>query len=477
MRRRRKWIAAMIAALFLQSVLPIGWTETVSELQTNIVDDSSVEPTQTFENEISVALSEIIEPTATPEASEIPIETLSPEPSEVPEDMILSEPSEMPIETLSPEASEVPEDMLLPELSDVPETTDMPEATANPEAEDQQPEDLPEPTAPTLEIPKRDDSIGWKGVVQTNEKGMAIPMLFQSDYRAMVCYYNGKAKSVATSGCGAVSVSMIIAYLTGNTEQNPYSLFCEAVDEGRYHGNGLSHDTLSHFAKEYGVESKWISNDKAVILDALNAGKPIIAHMGEGIFTEKGHYIVLRGVTEDGLILLNDPNSRSNCSKAFPIETLLREARTSASFMVCWVEAEEEATIEPTVEPTVETEEVPTEPTAEATAEPEEASAEPTPEPTTETEEVPAEPTSESINEAEIALLSGSEGEILWGDINGSGKVDMNDVQFIYDVCNGKWTDDALIAQCDLNGDGHVDILDVQMLANYVRNGVNGDEL
>lgn len=471
-------MAVMLAALFLQAALPIGWTETTSESPIEIVENPTPEASIAFsENEELIAISEeseITEETETaeetplPEESEVPEEMLSPEASEAPEDMLSPEPSEMPIETLSPEPSEVPEDMLSPEPSDIPETTDMPEVTANPEMEDQQPEDLPVPTAPTLEIPKRDDSIGWKGVVQTNEKGMAIPMLFQGDYRATVCYYNGKAKSVATSGCGAVSVSMIIAYLTGNTEQNPYSLFCEAVDEGRYHGNGLSHDTLLHFAKEYGVESKWISNDKAAILNALNAGKPIIAHMGEGIFTEKGHYIVLRGVTEDGLILLNDPNSRSNCSKAFPIETLLREARTSASFMVCWVETKEEPE-EPTIEPSIEPAEPTVEPSIKPTIEPAEQTVEP--------EEAPAEPISEPINEAEIALLSDSAEEILWGDINGSGKVDMNDVQFIYDVCNGKWTDDALIAQCDLNGDGHVDILDVQMLANYVRNGVNGDEL
>ena len=48
--------------------------------------------------------------------------------------------------------------------------------------------------------------------------------------------------------------------------------------------------------------------------------------------------MVLRGVTDDGLILLNDPASKTTCRQAFPIQTLLTQARTSLSFMVCWTE-------------------------------------------------------------------------------------------------------------------------------------------
>ena len=100
--------------------------------------------------------------------------------------------------------------------------------------------------------------------------------------------------------------------------------------------SGWSHGTLSLFAENYGVHSRWIANDADAILSALREGKPVIAHMGPGIFTSRGHYLVLRGVTEDGLVLMNDPNSRDNCAKAFPIDTLLKQAKTSEAFMVCW---------------------------------------------------------------------------------------------------------------------------------------------
>lgn len=50
-----------------------------------------------------------------------------------------------------------------------------------------------------------------------------------------------------------------------------------------------------------------------------------------------GHYIVLRGVTEDGKILVNDPNSADNSKLAYPMKTILKETRTGTPFMVCEV--------------------------------------------------------------------------------------------------------------------------------------------
>ena len=329
----------------------------------------------------------------------------------------------------SPEPSDLPVETEVPSETETPSPEETLEPSPVPGMEDQNPDDLPTDAPPTIEPVERDYNVGWKGVVPSDEAGMGIPMLFQGDYGQTILYYNGEAKSVASSGCGATSVSMVIAYLTGNVEQNPYLLFCKAVDNGRYHGNGLSHDTLVWLAKSYGVKCRWISNSADAVLEALAEGKPVIAHMGEGIFTSKGHYIVLRGVTEDGKILVNDPNSRSNCHKAFPMETILAQTRTSASFMVCWTESE--ATVEPTVEPTLD----PTvEPTLEATVEPSVA-----PQP-------------------------------IWGDVNGSGSVDMNDVQLIYDIINGRNTGD-FADRADVNGDGTVNNADMEQLMQFILEG------
>lgn len=335
----------------------------------------------------------------------------------------------------SPEPSITPESSDLPAETEVPSETETPapeetlEPSPAPGMEDQNPDDLPTDAPPTIEPVERDYGIGWKGVVPSDEAGMGIPMLFQGDYGQTILYYNGEARSVASSGCGAASVSMVIAYLTGNVDQNPYLLFCKAVDGGRYHGSGLSHDTLAWLAESNGVKCRWISNSADAVLKALNEGKPVIAHMGEGIFTSRGHYIVLRGVTKDGKILVNDPGSRSNCRKAFPLETILAQARTSDSFMICWTESKEtsESIIEPALEPSVE-------PTLETTVEPTTA-----PQP-------------------------------VWGDVNGSGSVDMNDVQLIYDIVSGQHAGD-FADQADVNGDGAVDNADVEQLMQFILDG------
>ena len=175
----------------------------------------------------------------------------------------------------------------------------------------------------------------WSGIIDVPEGGMPIPLYLQGDYRQTVCYIDGEAKSVATSGCGATSMSMVIAYLTGNTNQTPYTLFKWAYDHGYYDGNGLGHSCLTKLASLYGVKGTWIENDASMITAALQAGNPVIAHMGPGIFTSSGHYIVLRGITADGYVLVNDPGSRRRNRYAYKLSSVVSQARTSRSFMIC----------------------------------------------------------------------------------------------------------------------------------------------
>jgi hypothetical protein len=78
-----------------------------------------------------------------------------------------------------------------------------------------------------------------------------------------------------------------------------------------------------------------VGADADVILGALRDGHPVIAHMGKGTFTNDGHYIVLRGIAEDGKIFVNDPNSSSRSQKTYSLDLIMREAKTFRSFMVC----------------------------------------------------------------------------------------------------------------------------------------------
>ena len=170
---------------------------------------------------------------------------------------------------------------------------------------------------------------------QYAKEGMPIAPVYQFDYPEAVCTIGDRSKSVASSGCGAVCMSMVIRFLTGDELQTPQTLFEEAYRNGDYNGYGLTHEALDHLAANHGVKGKWIDGEEGEILSALRSGQPVIAHMGPGAFTREGHYILLRGVTEDGSVLVNDPNSESRTWTAWSLTDIINEAKGSAPFMVC----------------------------------------------------------------------------------------------------------------------------------------------
>lgn len=66
-------------------------------------------------------------------------------------------------------------------------------------------------------------------------------------------------------------------------------------------------------------------------MDALSQGKLVVALMSKGHFTSSGHFMVLRGVTSDGQILVADPASYTRSEKSWDLAIILNEASTRAS--------------------------------------------------------------------------------------------------------------------------------------------------
>lgn len=56
---------------------------------------------------------------------------------------------------------------------------------------------------------------------------------------------------------------------------------------------------------------------KKSLVRVLTEGKLVIAAMGKGVFANTGHYIVLRGIAENGELLVADPNSEKNHCERF----------------------------------------------------------------------------------------------------------------------------------------------------------------
>ena len=54
--------------------------------------------------------------------------------------------------------------------------------------------------------------------------------------------------------------------------------------------------------------------------------------MGTSTFTKAGNYIVLRGITSDGQILVADPNSEKRTGQTWDVSVFLREGKAIWAF-------------------------------------------------------------------------------------------------------------------------------------------------
>lgn len=136
-----------------------------------------------------------------------------------------------------------------------------------------------------------------------------VPLYFQHDYQN-VPY--GSYGTVGTHGCGITSLAMVLSYLLGRPIL-PDEL---AAQYGKYNTEGGSDwGLMTDCPNDYGLTTKqcsWEDWNNGYVEDALRNGQVVIAcvsdNNGNSIFTSSGHYIVLTGITEDGKILVNDPN-------------------------------------------------------------------------------------------------------------------------------------------------------------------------
>ncbi len=142
----------------------------------------------------------------------------------------------------------------------------------------------------------------------------------------------GYGTTIASAGCGPTSMSMVLTYLLGETH-DPVEIANWSL-KGGYHikGNGTSWSFFPACAKAYGVECKQMSVTRENIINNLKAGKIIIMNVGPGHFTSGGHYIVLRGITADGKIIVADPNSEKRSKQVWDIDVFLKEGKGMWAF-------------------------------------------------------------------------------------------------------------------------------------------------
>lgn len=135
--------------------------------------------------------------------------------------------------------------------------------------------------------------------------------------------------TVGRSGCGPISMSIVVSTLTGQSVDPPH--MAEWANQNGYYcpGSGSYHSLIPGAAAQYGLTSRGELNAQEFV-DALKEGKLVVAIMAEGHFTKNGHFIVLRGVTEEGKILVADPASIDRSNQEWDLSLIMNETNKGA---------------------------------------------------------------------------------------------------------------------------------------------------
>ena len=173
-----------------------------------------------------------------------------------------------------------------------------------------------------LGYPNREESAGETFAPESLD---TVPLLMQFDPRWGYEKYG--SDFLAITGCGPTCLAMAGLYLTGDDSMRPDRIAGFAQRNGySASGYGSSWTLIGEGAARLGLTATELPLVKKKMVDALEAGHPVILAMGPGDFTTSGHYIVLTQVEEDGF-RVNDPNSFANSQKLWTYEELEGQIR------------------------------------------------------------------------------------------------------------------------------------------------------
>ena len=167
----------------------------------------------------------------------------------------------------------------------------------------------------------------YEGVVFGDAGETEVVYYSQLDKRWAGASYGDS--TIGRSGCGPTSMSIVISTLTGQAVDPPH-MAGWSYQNGYYcSGSGSYHSLIPGAAESYGLTAKGNLTAQEIV-DALKNRELVVAIMAKGHFTKNGHFIVLRGVTREGKILVADPASIERSNQEWDLSLIMNEARKGA---------------------------------------------------------------------------------------------------------------------------------------------------
>ena len=158
--------------------------------------------------------------------------------------------------------------------------------------------------------------------IQTWQQGI-VPRLYQFDPSWAEHPYGGE--QIYRTGCGPTCLSMVTIALTGR-QVTPIFIANYCLSRNYYTEVGTDWSLMTYGAADFGLYAEqfdWYDTDEIIRL--LSEGHPMIASVHQGDFTDKGHFIVLSGVNENGEIIIRDPNSVVNTNRPWDLNIILEQ--------------------------------------------------------------------------------------------------------------------------------------------------------
>ncbi len=133
-------------------------------------------------------------------------------------------------------------------------------------------------------------------------------------------------------GCGPTAMSMAVSSLT-DEQIDPAAMARECAGAGYWcHGSGSYLSIVQGIAASHGLECRAVPpeqlTEEALQLH-LSTGGLAVALMTRGHFTRSGHFIILRGLTLSGDILVADPASRERSLTPWSYSLIVSELSPS----------------------------------------------------------------------------------------------------------------------------------------------------
>lgn len=157
------------------------------------------------------------------------------------------------------------------------------------------------------------------------------PMIYfhQGDSRWGDFLYGGQ-DPLKKYGCGPTAVAMVINSFSQNPV-SPADLAQWSAENGYYalHG-GSYHSLVPDSLEAYGLSVESVTNrTPEYVAELLDSGHILVALMGQGTFTKKGHFVLITKLLENGNVSIADPANYENCTMEWDLELLLSELKRS----------------------------------------------------------------------------------------------------------------------------------------------------